>query len=269
MREISKITSRDNRRLVHARKVRDGKEREQIFIEGRRLVNEALSSSLLIDECFVTDDFNDYELLKAISDRTEIIAQIPARIFASIADTDQSQGIILLAKRPIAVTEFSLTDAILPIVVFLKEINNPSNLGAVLRAALAAGVSGVLVSTNSADVYSPKALRSAMGATFRLPIWDNADSEDVLSWAKTKKMITTAADVSAPKSYIEIDWTAPRLLILGSEAHGLTDEELAGVNEKINIPMTNHVESLNLAVSAGIILFEAKRQNELRAETRV
>src|SRR5256885_8072317 len=100
MIEIEKITSRDNRCLVNARKVRDGKDREQIFVEGRRLVEEALRSELMIDECFVATGFRDSELLDAVANQTNNIAELPEKIFASIADTQQPQGIILLAKRP-------------------------------------------------------------------------------------------------------------------------------------------------------------------------
>ena len=100
MKEIEKITSRDNQRLVHARKVRDGKIPEQIFIEGSRLVEEALRSDLIIDHCFVSDDFDDEVMLDKVDDNFPSITQIPYRIFDSIADTKQPQGIILIAKRP-------------------------------------------------------------------------------------------------------------------------------------------------------------------------
>lgn len=263
MKKIEKITSRDNGRLVHARKVRDGKVSEQIFIEGRRLVEEALRSGLWIDECFVVDGFQESEILEAVAKRTAAIAEISERTFGSIADTNHPQGIILIAKRPkisLESIESSLKASALPMVIFLKEINNPSNLGAVLRTAEAAGVAGVIVSTNSADVYSPKALRSAMGASFRIAVWENADFGDVLRWAKTGKLTTIAAVTTVGSSYIEIDWKTPRLLVFGSEAHGLNDSELERIDERVRIPMEDGVESLNLAVSAGIILFEAKRQ---------
>src|SRR5258708_1533097 len=100
MNEIEKITSRHSSRLVSARKVRDGKIVDRIFIEGRRLVVEALNSDIEIDECFVVDGFSDGELLDAVTHRTRKFAEIPDKILTSIADTDQSQGIILIAKRP-------------------------------------------------------------------------------------------------------------------------------------------------------------------------
>lgn len=266
MSEIEKITSRDNQRLVNARKVRDGNVKNLIFIEGRRLVNEVLLSEMTINECFVVEDFGDRELLKAVAARTEKIAEISERVFRSVADTDNPQGIILIAERPnytVGDIEECLKSekSALPIVLFLKEISNPSNLGAILRTAEAAGVSGIVISENSADVYSAKSLRAAMGASFRLKIWENAAFDEVLLLAKNANLIATAADTRASDDYIQIDWKTPRLLIFGSEAHGLSSSELENIDQKIRIPMENEVESLNLAVSAGIILFEAKRQN--------
>jgi TrmH family RNA methyltransferase len=148
-------------------------------------------------------------------------------------------------------------------VIFLFEINNPSNLGAIFRTAEAAGAAGVIISAKSAAAFSPKAMRAALGANLRLPIWENARFEQVLIWASETKAITTAADINAVKKYTEIDWNQPRLLIFGSEAHGLSENARTSIEELIYIPMQNDVESLNLAVSCGIILFEAHRQRHL------
>ena len=145
-------------------------------------------------------------------------------------------------------------------VIFLSEINNPSNLGAIFRTAEAAGAAGIIISPDSADVFSTKAIRSAMGANLRLPACENVAIEEVLAWAAKKNLVPTAADISGGVSYTQIDWKVPRLLIFGSEAHGLNDAERDSIEEVINIPMENGVESLNLAVACGIVLFEAKRQ---------
>ena len=265
MSEIEKITSRDNQRLVNARKVRDGHDKSRLFIEGRRLVDEALISKIAIDECFYVEDFRDTELLSTVAAKAPKIVEVSQRLLRSIADTDNSQGIILIAERPnngAAAIEDALTARrpIVPIVLFLKEINSPSNLGAVLRTAEAAGIAGVVVSKNSADVYSSKSLRAAMGASFRVPIWDGAAFDEVLVWSKKLGLKSTAADIGAVISYTQIDWRVPRLVVFGSEAHGLTASELTTIDEHLKIPMESGVESLNLAVSAGVILFEARRQ---------
>lgn len=263
MKETEKITSRDNRRLVHARKVRDGRIAEQIFIEGRRLAKEALRSGIELDECFVTESFDDGDVLDMVSQLGVSIANLPDRIFGSIADTKQSQGIILIGKRPASALELiegRLKRSRIPIVVFLEAINNPSNLGAILRTAEAADAAGVIVSKNSADVFSPKALRSAMGSAFRLAVFDHADLWDILRWARSVDLVIMGASANGDKSYLDIEWNIPRLLILGSEAHGLSESDMKQVDEVIRIPMDKKVESLNLAVSCGIFLFEAKRQ---------
>lgn len=267
MIKTEKIISRNNRRLVHARRVRDGKIPTQIFIEGRRLVEEALRSQIEIDECFIVEGFRAKELIATISARVVPMIEVSTRSFASIADTDQSQGIIVIAKRQqsrLEDIEFRLNSSSLPLVIFLKEINNPSNLGAILRTAEAAGVAGIIVSTNSADAFSPKALRSAMGSSFHLTVCENISFDGVLAWAIERNLVTTAADIAADETYTSLDWKKPRLLVFGSEAHGLTENELERVEQPVRIPMDNSVESLNIAVSSGIILFEAKRQNSSR-----
>jgi TrmH family RNA methyltransferase len=260
---IEKLTSRDNARLIRARKIRDGREPAAIFIEGRRLVEEALLSGLVLEECFVAEGFGDRALIEAVSERVSGVAEMPERIFRSVADTENPQGIVVIAERPV-VAAFPSADelrmASLPTALLLNEINNPANLGAVLRTAEAAGVAGVITSAKSADVYSPRSLRAAMGASFRLTVWDRVSLENVFGWATGEGLTVTAADAASAIGYTEIDWTKPRLLVFGSEAHGLRGIDTSTIDETIKIPMEANVESLNIAVSAGIILFEALRQ---------
>lgn len=257
-----KITSRDNGKLVNARKVRDGKRRELLFVEGRRLAAEALRSNIVIEDCLVSDEFTDHGLVNAVRERTDRISIVAARLFKTIADTNEPQGIVLLARRPATGDlDTRITSATIPLVLFLNEINNPANLGAIVRTAEAADITGVIVSANSANVFSPRSIRASMGSILRLPVWENAGFYEVIEWARERKLVTIAADISATQSYADTDWSKPALLIFGSEAHGLSTAQLAVVDEMIVIPMANGVESLNLGVSAGIILFEAKRAN--------
>jgi len=257
----NKINSRDNQRLKNARKIREGKAFEKIFIEGLRLCEEAIRSEIEIIECFVDEKFrkNDREsnLIEIIEGKCSVINEVETNLFQSIADTKNSQGIILIGKKPQRSFKDSTAEKIQ--YLFLFEVNNPSNLGAILRTAEAAGVGGVIISKNSTDAFSPKSLRASMGAVFRLPIWEQADFYEVIKWAKEKNLITTAADINADRKYYEIDWNKRRLIIFGSEAEGLSEEQRQSTDELIYIPMENSVESLNLAVSCGIILFEAKK----------
>jgi RNA methyltransferase, TrmH family len=264
-----KITSRENPKLKLARKVRDGRVKELIFVEGLRLAEEVLRSNLSVEEVFYDESFlkneRNLQLIESFQQQKTSVNEVSDKLFQTITDTKTSQGIILICEKPPTEklkfeAEFSRQNNKLPIVILLHQINNPSNLGAILRSAEAVNVAGIIITTNSSDVFSPKSLRASMGAGFRLNIWTNAEFEEVLNWVRQNNITSTAADVNAEKSYEEIDWQTPRLLIFGSEAHGLSANEREKVDEGLIIPMENGVESLNLAVSCGIILFEAKRQ---------
>lgn len=261
-----KITSRDNPRVKQAKKVRDGLIKNLIFIEGIRLAREVLRSNLTIRDIFITESFSRTEQGQAFLQNHDDFPpiEVQEKIFDFLSDTKNSQGIIVICEKP-ATNKFFIENKLellqsLPIVILLHGINNPSNLGAILRTGEAVNVAGIILTKNSTDAFSPKALRGAMGASFRLPIWTDADFVEALDWAKQHAIISICADVNASKSYLEIDWKKPRLLIFGSEGHGLSAEERRTVNEQLIIPMENGVESLNLAVSCGVILFEAKRQ---------
>ena len=263
-----KITSRDNQRLKFARKVSGGRVKDAVFVEGTRLAEEILRTELNIFDVMFTENFRQTErgekFLQNIKDKADNFAEVSESVFKFLSDTKNSQGIIIIAAKPatgkdIIEANREKTERQLPLLVLLHQINNPSNLGAILRSCEAVNVSGIILTKNSADVFSPKALRGAMGASFRIPIWTNADFFEVLNWSKQKNLISVCADVNAEKSYLEIDWKKPRLLIFGSEAHGLSSEEREQIDESLIIPMENNVESLNLAVSCGVILFEARR----------
>lgn len=267
--QMLKITSRDNQKLKFARKVRDGFVKDAIFIEGLRLAEEVLRSNLQISDIFYTEDFANTERGQSFlqTAKTSNLAEVPKNIFESLTDTKNSQGIILICEKPLTgrnIIETALEqNRNFPQLVLLHQINNPSNLGAILRTCEAVNITGVIQTRNSADVFSPKALRGAMGASLRLPLWTNADFFEVLDLAKEKNFVSICADVNAKKSYLEVDWKKPRLLIFGSEAHGLSAEEREKIDESLIVPMQNGVESLNLAVSCGVILFEARRQINL------
>ncbi len=264
-----KISSRDNQRIKQARKVRDSLIEDRVFVEGLRLAKEVLRSNLKIADVYFTESFSKTEqgreFLQTVGNFNP--TEVSEKTFNSLSDTKNSQGIVLICEKP--ETNKEKIESVLeseaqktPLVVLVHRINNPTNQGAILRTCEAVGVSGVILTKNSADVFSPKALRGAMGATFRLPIWSNANFFDAINWAKEKNLKSICADVNAQKSYLDIDWKKPRLLVFGSEAHGLSVEERSAIDESLIIPMENQVESLNLAVSCGVILYEAKRQRQ-------
>lgn len=267
MRETLKITSRSNERLVRMRKARDGKIPGEVFIEGLRLAEEALRSDVGLIEGVFTRAFAETDrgarFIGELERRGIALAEASGDTFKTVADTANSQGIAVIARRPeTSLSSFERRLAGGPrLILYFHETNDPSNVGAIFRTAEAAAVSGVILSKGSADPFSPKALRAGMGANLRLPVWERADMEESIGWAREREIRIVAADIKGKASYSEADWTVPSLLIFGSEAHGVEDNVLALADDVVFIPMKNGVESLNLAVSAGIILFEAVRQN--------
>lgn len=261
MGNTDQIKSRDNARVSHARKVREGKVADEIFIEGLRLTEEAIRSNIEPKEVFFTDRFaaadRGSSILERLSATNAGVHYVTENVLDSLSDTKTSQGIVLTAARPRTGKDYLDAKGLL---VYLHEIADPSNVGAVFRTAEAAGAAGVILSKGSADVFSPKALRSAMGANLRVPIWEKVEWSECVAWARSHGLQLAAADVGGEVPHTSVDWTRPTMLVLGSEAHGLSHEMLASVDTAFRIPMKNNVESLNLAVSAGIVLFEAVRQ---------
>jgi TrmH family RNA methyltransferase len=268
MGPIRKIISRDNEQLKFARRVRDGREKGRIFLEGVRLVGEAARSRTACESVFVSTEFLHELPAEDITAwlRPRNIFEVSESSLQSLADTKNAQGIIAIADRPETGPDriAQVATAATPLVVFLHEINNPSNLGAVIRSAEAAGIAGAIVSNSSADAFSPKALRAAMGSSLRLPIWTGVAFDEAIAWARANKLRSIAADVKGTKSYADVDWQIPRMLVLGSEAHGLDERDVERIDELIVIPIEKEVESLNLAVAAGVIMFEARRQSSVR-----
>lgn len=189
-------------------------------------------------------------------------AEPPVMAFAS--DLTTPPGLIVRADRPSPLpADRPFWSAPAPLLVVLEGLQSPANVGAVLRAAEAAGAHGVLWTPGTADPWGPKALRASAGSAFRLPLVPFASIKEALTFLTTQGVTPVAADARADRSHTERDWTGPTALVLGSEGRGLTD--LGGLNvERVRIPMAGAVESLNVAVAAGVLLFEAARQRPAR-----
>lgn len=262
------ITSRDNSLLRQARAVRDGKVEELIFVEGLRLCVEALRSKLELEAVIASEELirkpHASEAFAELSRTAQRVATVSEKLLESISYTRTPQGIVVLARRPEASRErLEACTASNALLVVLHQINNPVNVGAILRTAEAAGVTGIITTKNTSDPFSPKSLRGAMGSAFRLPVWRDAVFGDAISWCRERQiaLIGTAADSST--QHTDWDWTRKSALVLGPESTGLTAHELNDMDETVSIPMQGEVESLNVSVAAGIILYEAARQRAL------
>lgn len=260
-----KITSRDNSLLRRARAVRDGKADDLVFVEGMRLCEEALTSALDIEAVIYSDHISQKpkaaNLIAQLSDRANSSASVSEKLLESISYTKTPQGIVVLAARPPAgVKDFAKQQPAKPLIVILHETNNPVNVGAIVRTAEAAGATGVIATANTADPFSPKALRGAMGSAFRLPVWSGGTFADVVKWCQARRIQIICADVSGDRVFSEVDWRNPGALLVGRESTGLSEEELGSADFAVRIPMKGSAESLNVAVATGVILYEAARQ---------
>ncbi|HEX8457174.1 MAG TPA: RNA methyltransferase [Pyrinomonadaceae bacterium] len=266
------ITSRQNPLVQRARAASKGASKDTLFIEGLRLCEEAARSrrldctDVLYTERFASDARGArlLEDLRRFQPRFSLIGE---PILSSLGDTKTPQGIVLLARRfqtDRATFEKSLSPH--PLVVVLHRINNPANAGAMLRVAEAAGACGVVATAGTTDLLSPKALRGAMGSSFRLPLWTGAEFAEVISWCGERRIRTVSADLAARQTHTEFAWTGARAVLMGEEGAGLDEAEIRAADERIRIPMQPPVESLNVAVALAVILYEAARQRAQAAK---
>jgi TrmH family RNA methyltransferase len=232
------------------------------LLEGFTLVEEALASGASIVEAALSTR------AAATAAGREITARLAAAgvavrllddaILASLSETETSQGLLALAGRPRFDEEAIYSG--LPLVVVAAGLQNPGNVGALLRAAEAAGATGAYLAAGSADPLSWKGLRGAMGSAFRLPHVRGLSTVEAIARLRGRGVTVLAAMAAGGERYDSVDMTGPVAVVLGQEAGGLPKEAAARAHRRITIPMGGRAESLNVAVAAGVLLFEAARQ---------
>ena len=258
------ITSRKNPLVQRARSARDGRESGLVFAEGVRLCEEALRAGVGLEFVLYTrslaEDARGAGLLEKMRDVCQAVHLVGDDVLESVSDTKTPQGVVALARRPRTGREVVERAGGVPLVVVIHRANNPSNAGAMLRVAEAAGATAVVLTKGSTDPLSAKALRGSMGSAFRLPLWTGPTLEEALRWCAERGIRTVAAAADAPSTHTELDWTRPRAVVVGPEAGGLSPEEARGADEGARVPMREPVESLNVAVALAVVLYEAARQ---------
>ena len=258
------ITSRVNPLLQRARAVREGKIDELMFIEGLRLCEEALISGLSIEAVIYSEEIAQkrraQEFLSAVAEAAGRMVSVSEKLLTTISYTKTPQGIVVLAIRPPKNSKVLVAAARPELLVVMHSINNPVNVGAIVRTAEAAGATGAIATAKTSDPFSPKALRGAMGSAFRLPIWFKPGFTEMLHWCQKRHIRTICADANGTIDFTKMDWKPPTALILGPESEGFSNEELQAADQTVSIPMQGKVESLNVAVTAGVLLFEAMKQ---------
>lgn len=267
------ITSLQNPRVKEAVKLRDRKGREQqgrILIEGIREISRALEAGIEITEAFVCEPLcveePAAELLAKVQKRKQIaLLSVNEQVMSKLAFGDRAEGLIAIAKLP----QRSLDDLMgavkkkpPPFFAVIEGVEKPGNLGAILRTADAAGVSGLIVASGGTDLFNPNVIRASLGAIFSVPVCA-ATSEETLAWLRKQKLRIFTTRVDASLTYSEVDLSAPCAVVLGSEAKGLTPQWVGSDVTPISLPMLGSVDSLNLSATAAILFYEAIRQRKV------
>ena len=273
-----RISSRQNPAVARFREAARGSG-DAMLLDGPHLLAEALGVRLRIDLTMVDHEAMERReeigrLVREIEDAGGEVAIATAAVMAAVSPVRSPSAIVALAQRPpqnvsrLFTTPVPTSSAHLatrglsvsrPLVVIACDIQEPGNLGAMVRVAEAAGASGIIAAGQSADPFSWKALRGSMGSALRLPIVAQS-SADALQTARAHHCTIAAAVPREGRTPEEIDLTGPTALLVGAEGFGLPDELVELADERISIPMQPPVESLNAAVAAAVILYEARRQ---------
>ncbi|MCL5960860.1 MAG: RNA methyltransferase [Chloroflexi bacterium] len=210
----------------------------------------------LYDEAALDSKPMGIELLEQLERLKIDRFQATSKIIEVVSGTVTPQGIVAAVTYPVRGTIDDYSKALL---LVLDALQDPGNLGTILRSGEAAGATAVLLSEETVDPFNPKVVRAGMGAHFRLPILADLSWEEIRE-ALDDVTVVRAAEIGAPQAYFQVDWTAPSALIIGNEAHGLSPKARSLATDLISIPMVGGAESLNAAVAASVILFEALRQ---------
>ena len=230
-------------------------------VEGRREVEHCLAAGFSLRTAFVCSEL--YGPLRDLPRDTEVIDVAP-NVYERIAYRGGTEGIVAVVReRKTSLGDLRLSAS--PLIVVLESVEKPGNLGAVLRSADAAGADAVVVCDPLTDLYNPNLIRSAVGALFTVPCVA-CSTEECIAFLREKGIRILTAQLQDSSLYYDAPMTGPTAIVMGTEATGLTDQWRRAADAHIRIPMLGRLDSLNVSVSAAILLFEAVRQRQTKKE---
>ena len=262
---LIRITSGDNSRIRLVRKLatRKGRAAEGRFaVEGRNLVTEVLEKDLDVDFIMIpagaADDAPDF-IRKCIDSPDVTVCEVPVREFAGL--TDAENGIGMLAVVRLREYGPDILDGLRPDdnVLVLDRIQDPGNMGTLIRTAVAAGYKAIVAMSGTVDIYSPKVLRATAGMVFEIPVIYVPDNEALMGILGRSGRRIVVTDVNGGVPYYEEDLSRGIALIIGNEGSGVSDTLMETADVRVTLPMKGRIESLNAAVAAAILMYEAVR----------
>lgn len=259
---MQRITSKDNDFIKHIKKLKDKKYRDisnEYVVEGIKLVGEAVQENAKIKSIVLCDDCEKNEsipkeLMYEIA-KFDCIS-VPEKLFKYISEVEKPQGILAVLEKSNKNEDIDYSQ---DIIVALDDVQDPGNLGTILRIVDSIGLTQILVSKGTADSYNPKVVRSTMGAIFRIKIIECEDLISTLKEIKKHKFKIMVSSLQTENSIYDVNYNK-KVLVIGNEANGVEKEIQDMADEKIKIPMLGKTESLNASVATGIMLYEYVRQ---------
>jgi TrmH family RNA methyltransferase len=265
------LASPSNPRIKAAARLRDRRHRDEAgltLVDGAREVRRALASGIDVVEAFICEPLLAGEdarvALAALAERGVSTTSTSQPAFAKVAFGDRADGIVAVVRTP----ELRLDDLRLttdPLVVVVEGIEKPGNLGAALRSADGAGADALIAASPRTDLMNPNAIRASAGTIFSVPI-ASAPTREVIDWLRQRQIRIVTTRVDATSLYTDADLTGPLAVAFGSEADGLSDAWHADDITAVRLPMLGIADSLNVSVSAAVVLYEARRQRDRHRE---
>jgi TrmH family RNA methyltransferase len=256
------ITSRHHPLVARFRDAARGDTAAVMLLDGAHLVADALAAHVVVTLAAVTAAASGkpdiHELASALSHRGVDVATVTSAVMDAISPLRSPSGIVALADRPAPRTR-DIYAGPAPLAVIAVDVQDPGNLGAIVRVAEAAGATGVVAAGASANPFGWKALRGSMGSALRTPI-GGGDPQGAVDVARQHRCRVVATVPRAGRTLYDVDLTGPVAILIGGEGAGLSAALVESADERITIPMHPPVESLNAAVTAAVVLYEARRQ---------
>lgn len=268
--KIKQITSAQNGAFKQTAKYQNAREARKagvFLMEGVRAVDEVLKAAdwqmeslWFSEELLKSDPPYVRAVLRVVPEQTPVYA-VSAPLFARLADTETPQGVLAVVKRK----SFDLNQVLAsagpnPLFVVLENLQDPGNVGTILRTADSAGAAAVVCTRGTADVYSPKVVRSAMGSLLHLPVCHAESVSAAAEILRGAGLRLLAAHLQGKCYHFQQDMKGPIAILIGNEGAGLSAEATAQADALVKIPMLGQAESLNAAIAAGILIYEAVRQ---------
>lgn len=261
---MEKINSISNPKIKYWDKLKNkkGREKEKLFlIEGIKLIDEAIKAKYQIEDIIIEEESEQIEVIQRILRDNKVNASITIvsrAIVNKLTDTETPQGVFAVLRRKEVTLENIMSKQSL---LLLDEIQDPGNLGTIIRSADASGVEVIILGKGTVDLYNSKVLRSAMGSIFHLEIIE-ADLDEIIPMLQQNQFKIVGSSPYAEKSYFDVDLASKLAILIGNEARGLAKERMEAVNQMVSIPIKGRAESLNAAIATALLLYERVRQLE-------